>query len=94
MIALTLKIALMIGAGAALMYFGLVMGSCMGFWYGSHCIEGSHRCPTSFHSGHTISSGDVITSFFAIFLAVQKFIEMAPALKKFNDGRAAAAEIF
>ena len=84
----------MIGIGGALMYGGMIWSSCLGFWYGSHCIEGSGRCPASLHSGSTISAGAVITTYFSLLMAVQKFIEIAPAQKKLNDGMIAAARIF
>ena len=89
-----LKHGVFLGLGMGDLFFSMLASYSLGFWFGSHCLEGSHHCPASLHGGNTLESREVITTYFALFIAVQKFIEMAPALKKINEGRQAAAEVY
>lgn len=65
----------------------------LGYWFGSHCAEGSSNCPVS-TSGKLYTAGDVITVFFAVLVGCFNLSQLSPALKKIGEGGQAAARIF
>jgi len=66
----------------------------LGFWFGSHCVEGSDRCPPRLNGGNVYSTGDVLIVFSSILMAGFNFTQLTPAIKKISEGRIAAARIF
>jgi len=69
------------------------MSYSLGFWFGSHCVEGSSTCSPSV-TGGKYQPGDVLVIFFSILMAGFNFTQLTPAIKKIAEGRAAAARIF
>jgi hypothetical protein len=53
----------------------------LGFWYGSHCVEGTESCPPGI-SGQKYTAGDVLVIFFSILMAGFNLSQVTPALKK------------
>lgn len=66
----------------------------LGFWFGSHCVEGSSRCPPDLNGGQKYTAGDVLIVFFSILMAGFNFTQLTPAIQKISEGRVAATRIF
>lgn len=79
------------GIGSLFMF--MLFSYSLGFWFGSHCVEGSSTCSTSV-TGGTYSPGDVLVIFFSILMAGFNFTQLTPAIKKIAEGRTAAARIY
>jgi len=55
----------------------------LGYWYGSHCAEGTNHC-SPLVSGKYYTAGDVLTVFFCILVGCFNLMQLAPALKKIS----------
>ena len=65
----------------------------LGYWFGSHCVEGTRHCTPSV-SGGPYSPGTAITVFFSILVGCFYLSQLSPALKKIGEGMNAAARIY
>jgi hypothetical protein len=83
----------MIGLGIGSLYGMILVTYSLSFWFGSHCVEGSHICPVTV-TGSKYKPGDILAIFFSIFFAGLNFTQFAPAVKKIIEGRLAAARIY
>jgi hypothetical protein len=61
--------------------FATMSSYSLGFWYGSHCVEGDSSCPISI-TGGKYQGGDVLTIFFCIMIAGFNLSQLTPSLKK------------
>lgn len=66
----------------------------LGFWYGSHCVEGSDSCPPRLNGGEKYTAGDVLIVFFSILMAGFNLSQLTPSLEKIAKGKTAAARIY
>jgi hypothetical protein len=71
-----LKFAAVAGLGIGSMFAVMLLSYSLGFWYGSHCVEGTSVC----NSGQTYTAGDVLVVFFSILMAGFNFSQLTPAL--------------
>lgn len=77
-----------------LLFFTMLSSYSLGFWYGSHCVEGTNVCPPRLNNGNVYTAGDVLIVFFTILMAGFNFTQLTPAVKKISEGRVAAHRIF
>ena len=91
----SLKYGLYMGIGIGLLFGAMLFSYALGFWFGSHCVEGSHRCPPGLNPGdNKYTAGDTLIVFFCILMAGFNFTQLTPAIKKITEGKIAAARIF
>jgi hypothetical protein len=76
-----LKYGMLSGLGIGLLFFVMLASYSLGFWYGSHCVEGTSSCPPNI-SGQTYTAGDVLVIFFSILMAGFNLSQVTPAMKK------------
>lgn len=75
--------------------FGAMNASyALGFWYGSHCVEGTGSCPPHLNGDTTYTAGDVLVIFFSVIMAGFMLSQLSPSLKKISEGKVAATRIF
>lgn len=79
--------------GVGLLFLVILCEYSLGFWFGSHCVEGSSICPVSL-TGEKYTGGTVLTIFFSILMAGFNLSQLTPALAKIAEGRSAAKRIF
>lgn len=65
----------------------------LGYWFGSHCVEGTDVCKQSI-SGGRYTPGTAITVFFSVLVACFYLSQLSPALKKIGEGMEAATRIY
>ena len=82
----------MVGFGIGTLFFAMLTTYSLGFWFGSHCVQGSSVCMNDANSRYT--AGDTLVIFFSILMAGFNFSQVTPALKKIAEGRIAAARIY
>jgi ATP-binding cassette subfamily B (MDR/TAP) protein 1 len=88
------KYGIFIGVGLGSLFGFMLCSYGLGFWYGSHCVQGTDSCPPSLNNGSKYSAGSVLVIFFSILMAGFNFTQLTPAVKKISQGRSAAARIF
>jgi hypothetical protein len=64
----------------------------LAFWYGSHCVEGSFRCPNSGSDKYT--PGEVIIIFFAFYVRLDSMQQLLPSLRKIYAGMEAGCWLY
>lgn len=84
----------MLGIGIGTLFFAMVASYSLGFWYGSHCVEGSGICPAHLNGGSSYQAGDTLIIFFSILMAGFNLSQLTPSLKMISEGRVAAFRIF
>ena len=82
------------GIGLGVLFFAMLASYALGFWFGSHCVEGTSVCPPEWNKGNKYTAGDVLIVFFSILMAGFNLSQLAPSMKKISEGRVAAARIF
>ncbi len=74
----SLKYIILAGLGFAAEYSMFMLTYGFGYWFGSHCVEGSSIC----NSNQTYTVGNVIAIFFIIMIIGWNVSQFAPTLKK------------
>jgi len=88
-----LKWALLAGVGTGLFFFIQYCAFSFGFWYGSHCVAGSYRCPPSV-TGAVYTPGEVTLVFFTIFVGSFNFMQLVPNVMAIIEGLKAAKRLY
>ena len=81
-----------IAFGFAVLTGSMFLVYSLGYWFGSHCVEGDSVCLNDIASRYT--PGTAITIFFSILVACFFLGQLSPALKKIGEGMDAAGRIF
>ena len=89
----SIKAGAKIAFGFALLGASMFLLYALGYWFGSHCVEGTHICSPNV-SGGAYTPGTAITVFFSILVACFYLSQLSPALKKIGEGMDAASRIF
>jgi len=87
------KWALLAGVGTGLFFFIQYCAICFGFWYGTHCVAGSNRCPPSV-TGSVYTPGEVTLVFFTIFIGSYYFLQLVPNIMAIIEGLKAAKRLY
>jgi ATP-binding cassette subfamily B (MDR/TAP) protein 1 len=88
-----LKWSILAGIGTGIFFFIQYCAFSFGFWYGSHCVAGSYRCPTS-TTGSVYTPGEVTIVFFALFVGSFNFMQLLPNVTAILDGLKAAKRLY
>jgi len=87
------KYALFAGLGTGLFFFIQYCAFSFGFWYGTHCVGGTYRCPTSV-TNSVYSPGEVTIVFFALFVGSFNFMQLVPNVMAILGGMQAAKRLY
>jgi ATP-binding cassette subfamily B (MDR/TAP) protein 1 len=90
----SIKFGAMLGVGMGTMFFAINASYSLGFWYGSHCVEGSGLCPPRLNGGSPYQAGDTLIIFFCTLMSGFYLSQLSPSMKKIAEGRVAAFRIF
>lgn len=67
----------MAGIATGLFFFMQYGIFSFGFWFGTHCIGGTYRCPVT-GSDKIYTPGEVTAVFFATFIGLFNFMQFGP----------------
>lgn len=81
------------GIGSGLFFLAQFFAYALGFWYGSHCAQGSNVCSDSV-TGSRYTAGEIMIVFFAIFVGSYNFMQLVPSLQKIYSGMKAAYRLY
>ncbi len=87
------KWAIFAGLGTGLFFFIQYCAFSFGFWYGSHCVAGSYRCPVSV-TDSVYTPGEATIVFFALFVGSFNFMQLVPNLTTIMEGLKAAKRLY
>lgn len=80
-----IKAGAKIALGFALVSASMFLLYSLGYWFGSHCVQGTSHCNPDI-SGGKYSPGTAITVFFSVLVACFYLGQLSPALKKIGEG--------
>jgi len=71
----------------------LYLGITISYWYGSECVFGNNKCPSSI-STRPYTAGVILKIIYALLLPALSLSQLTPSLQKIAEGKAAAAKIY
>jgi len=87
------KLTLWAAIGTGLFFLIQYFAFSWGFWYGIHCVGGSHMCSTSW-TGSVYTPGQATIVFFALFVGSFNFMQLVPNIVAILDGMKAAKRLY
>ena len=87
------RYALYGGIGTGIFFFIQYCAFSWGFYFGSHCVGGSHICSTKW-TGSVYTPGEATIVFFAIFVGSFNFMQLVPNIIAIIDGMKAAHRLY
>ena len=87
------RYALYGGIATGLFFFIQYCAFSWGFYFGSHCVGGSHICSTTW-TGSVYTPGEATIVFFAIFVGSFNFMQLVPNIIAILDGMKAAHRLY
>ena len=79
------------GIVTGLFFFIQYCAFAFGFWYGTHCVAGTHRCSVN---GSAYTPGEATIVFFAIFVGSFNFMQLVPNILAIFEGMKAGKRLY